>query len=47
MVDTKMWGAKTGLTDTVSCDFVSRWGDKGDPQTGSVIGPITMVRVSR
>jgi hypothetical protein len=46
MVDTKTWGAKTGLTDPVRCDFVSRWGEKGDPETVSVIGPIAMVRVS-
>ena len=46
-VDSRMWGAKTGLTDVVSCDFVSRCGEPGGAETFSVVGPITMARVGR
>lgn len=47
MVDTKSWGAKTGLTDILTCDFVSRWGADGAEGTFSIVGPVTMARVGR
>jgi hypothetical protein len=44
---TRTWGTKTGLAGkAMTCDFVSRWGAPEDPDTFSVVGPITMVRVS-
>jgi hypothetical protein len=40
-------GSKAGLAgDAISCDFVSRWDLPGDEDDFSVVGPITMVRVS-
>ena len=45
-VDSRTWGAKQGhVGAAITCDFVSRWGEPGDPDTFSVIGPITMARV--
>ena len=45
-VGSRTWGAKQGLARTaMTCDFVSRWGEPGDPDTFSVVGPITMARV--
>jgi hypothetical protein len=44
---TRTRGAKTGLAGTaMTCDFVSRWGAAGDPDTFSVVGPITIACVS-
>jgi hypothetical protein len=44
---TRTWGTKQDLTGAaITCDFLSRWGERGDPQAFSVVGPITMVRVS-
>ena len=41
-------GNKTGLAgDAITCHFVSRWDLPGDAEDASVVGPITMVRVSR
>lgn len=40
-------GSKTGLAgDAITCHFVSRWDLPGDGDDFSVVGPITMVRVS-
>lgn len=47
-VATRTRGAKQGLAATaMTCDFVSRWGLPDDPDTFSVVGPITIARVSR
>lgn len=44
---TRTRGVKQGLVDaTMTCDFVSRWGSPEDPNTFSVVGPITVARVS-
>lgn len=46
-VDSRTWGAKRALaTSAIRCDFVSRWGAPGDADTFSVVGPITIARVS-
>ena len=40
-------GNKTGLAgDAITCHFVSRWDLPGDTDDFSVVGPVTMVRVS-
>ena len=45
-VDSRTRGAKQGhVGAAITCQFVSRWGEPGDPDTFSVIGPITMARV--
>ena len=41
-------GQKAGLAqDAITCDFVSRWDFPGDADDFSVVGPMTVVRVSR
>jgi hypothetical protein len=40
-------GAKTGLTGPITCHFVSRFDLPGTSDDFSVVGPATMVRVSR
>ena len=40
-------GTKAGLAgDSLTCDFVSRWDAPGEADDFSVVGPLTMVRVS-
>jgi hypothetical protein len=40
-------GDKTGLAaNAITCDFVSRWDVPGDEEDFSIVGPVTMVRVS-
>lgn len=40
-------GQKTGLAeDAITCQFVSRWDLPGDTDDFSVVGPVTMTRVS-
>jgi hypothetical protein len=44
-LDSRTWGTKAGFTgQTLACDFVSRWGEKGADGTYSVVGPITIAR---
>jgi hypothetical protein len=41
-------GKKAGLAqDAITCQFVSRWDMSGDEEDFSIVGPVTMVRVSR
>lgn len=41
-------GQKAGLAAAaLTCDFVSRWDVAGDEEDFSIVGPVTMVRVSR
>lgn len=41
-------GKKSGLAeDALTCDFVSRWDLPADADDFSIVGPVTMVRVSR
>ncbi len=41
-------GKKTGMAgDAITCQFVSRWDQPGDAGDYSIVGPITMVLVSR
>ena len=41
-------GHKTGLAaDSITCHFVSRWDAPGFEDDASIVGPVTMVRVSR
>lgn len=41
-------GQKAGLAEeSITCDFVWRWDVPGDEEDFSVVGPLTMVRVSR
>ena len=43
---TRVRGVKQGLSgSTMTCDFVSRWGQPGAPGTFSVVGPITVARL--
>lgn len=42
---TRVRGVKQGLGPSMTCDFVSRWGEPDAPGTFSVVGRITVVRV--
>lgn len=44
-LDSRTWGTKTGFVgQAITCDFVSRWVEKGADGTFSVVGPITIPR---
>jgi hypothetical protein len=44
----KTWGDKAGLAqEAIDCQFVSQWDFPGEDQDFTVVGPISMVRVSR
>lgn len=46
-LDNVVRGAKTGLAgNAITCQFVSRWDLPGTADDFSVVGPVTMVKVS-
>lgn len=47
MLESRTHGQKTGLAEgSMTCDFISRWGPQGDPDTFSVVGLLTIAKVS-